>query len=527
MGADPRARSLAEVAAGLAAGSGIVLPDGLVLWRLAGGRPAGVPVASDDPARSLVAAMEAALSDDERRRGAHYTPPALAADVVRRARAGAAASVVDPACGGGALLLAAADELAATGFAPGDVVSRLYGADVDPLAVAVAEVAVALWSGGVAPPSGHLVVADGLLADRATWPSAPGAGFDVVVGNPPFQGQLASDTVRTSEARASLRARFGAAVAPYVDTAALFLLAACDLAADGGRVALVQPQSTAASRDGAGVRAALSARARLVEVWVPEGRPFAANVHVCIPVLQVGAGSPADWAAHLARGRGVPEVELRSGPSVETLATAVGGFRRHYYGLVGHVHEGGDGPRLITSGAIGLGRATWGERPIRFAKARWWRPTVDADAVRKVDPSLDRWLDQVLRPKVLLASQTRVLEAAPDRDGSCVPCTPVVSVVPHEPSDVDRLVAALCSPPVAAWAATKAAGTGLSPHAIRTSTALALAAPLPVDTAAWGEATAALAAGDVDAYADAATAMYRLAPEAASEVVRWWRSASE
>ncbi|HJR25943.1 MAG TPA: hypothetical protein VJ804_10745, partial [Acidimicrobiales bacterium] len=79
MGRDVRAERLAGTAAGLAAEAGVDLPEGLLLWRLAEERPSGVaPIASPDPARALVAAMEGALSADERRQGAHYTPPELA-----------------------------------------------------------------------------------------------------------------------------------------------------------------------------------------------------------------------------------------------------------------------------------------------------------------------------------------------------------------------------------------------------------------------------------------------------------------
>jgi hypothetical protein len=535
---DERARALAAEAAGLAAAAGVALPDDLRLWALAGGRPGGgrrggpVVVAVADPAAALVDALEGRLSQAERRQGAHYSPAALADEVVALAGVHGAATVADPACGGGAMLLAAARRLAASGTDPAAVArDQLFGADVDPLAVAVAEAALALWSGGVAPAAGHLVAADPLLVGAAAWPTAPGAGFDRVVGNPPFQGQLAQDTARGAEARLAARTRFGAAAAPYVDTAALFLLVAVELAADGGRVALVQPQSTASARDARAVREAIAARARLVELALPAGQPFAANVHVCVPVLEVGeGGDDADWAARLARGRGVPVVALsaRAG-TVGERAVAVAGFRQHYYALVGHVHEGGDraGPVLVTSGLLDVGACAWGDRPARFARRRWDRPAVDVDAVRAGDPRMGPWLDRIQQPKVVVASQTRVLEAAADRTGAWVPCTPVVSAVPHDPADVDRLAAALCAPPVAAWAATRAAGSGLSPGAVRVSASLVRDVPLPVDADAWAEATALLAAGDLARYAEAATAMHALPPEAASAVVRWWTQARQ
>ena len=123
----------------------------------------------------------------------------------------------------------------------------LFGADVDPLAAAVTETAIALWSGGVAPASGHVVTADPLAMGLDAWPDAPDGGFGAVVGNPPFQGQLGGATSRSRADAEALRVRYGDTVAPYVDTAALFLLLAVELCRAGARVALVQPVSVAAS----------------------------------------------------------------------------------------------------------------------------------------------------------------------------------------------------------------------------------------------------------------------------------------
>jgi hypothetical protein len=547
MRVDRRAQALARTAEALAQGAGIELPDGLALWALGGGRPAGVPaVPSEDPPTELVRAMEVALTDDERRRGAHYTPADLADAVVARAlphpaswvlnttqtgaedprtRVDDLLTVVDPACGAGAMLLAAGRRLVALGCSP-EVVARdrLWGADLDPVAAAVAEAVLALWSGGIAPGRGHLVGADALVAGRAVWASPPPLGFRAVVANPPFQGQLSSSTARGPAARAAVLARFGDAAAPSVDTAALFLLVGVELAAPGGRVAFVLPQSTAAARDAGPVRSAVARHARLVELWVPPGRPFGDRVHVCVPVLEVGDGQPEpDWAARLAEARGVPRVELPGvGPTIASLADAVAGFRQHYYGLVPHVSEGTAGQPLVTSGSIGVGTCGWGTAPVRFAKQSWSRPVVDVAAVRAGEPGLAGWLERVLRPKVVVATQTRVVEAAADLDGTWVPCTPVISVVPHDPAAVDRVVAALCAPPVAAWLARRASGTGLSPGAIRLSARLVQSVPLPPDERRWQLAADALAAGDLAAFATAATEMHRLAPDVAARVLTWW-----
>lgn len=528
---DRRARALALTATGLATGGGFRLPADLELWRIAGGRPAAAaPIEADDPAGALVAALEAALTAGERKQGAHYTPAPLADDLVARAvaRPTAPITVVDPACGGGAILLAAGRHLVARGL-PVDVVARdlLWGADIDPLAAAVAEAAVALWSRGVAPAPGHVVAGDVLSRGRAAWLKPPAAGFDLVVGNPPFQGQLAADTVRGEADRDRLRERYGAAVTPYVDTAALFLLAAVDLARRGGRVSLLQPRSTAGARDAGPVRQALARRARLLDLWVPPGRPFRAAVHVCAPVLSVGRSDPAvDWAAHLAAADGVPPVELDGDRPLGDVATATAGFRQHFYGLAPHVREAGRSrvlAPLVTSGAIGVGTSSWGVEPIRYSGRLWDRPAVDRRSLARDDAEVSAWAERLSVPKVLVAAQTRVVEAVADRDGAWVPCTPVISLLPRRGTGVDLLAAAVCSPPAAAWFATRAAGTGLSPGAIRLTPPLLLALPVPQDRHRWRRASTALAEGDLAAFAEHGTAMHRLPDDVATAVTAWWR----
>lgn len=524
----------------------MALPGDLRLWALAGDGdeartpPDSVPATDLTPAAAawaLVGEMDAALSVGERQRGAHYTPAALAEHVARAALPDGAPAgpVVDPACGAGALLLAVGDRLLAAGRDRAEVAGDLlFGADIDPLAVAVAEAAIALWSGGTAPTVGHLVAGDPLRRAGSVWSAPPAGGFAAVVGNPPFQGQLARATARPAEDTDRLRARFGEDVGPYVDTAALFLLVGLELAAPGARIAMVQPQSTVAARDAAVVRAALARRTRLVDLWAPSERLFAARVHVCVPVLEVGEGDGgADWSTGLAAARGTPQVELGgarrrpAGPDrLGERARVVASFRNHYYALVPHVTEADGGEAaahpLVTSGLVGIGRCGWGQQPVRFAKGWWDRPVVDVGSVRAESRRLDGWLGAVLAPKLVVASQTRVLEAAADPRGRWVPSTPTLAVVPADPGDLGRLLAAVCSPVASAWMATRAAGTALSADTVRVTRALLEGLPLPVDEPAWRDAEEALAHHDLAAYLEAAVAMHQVRRGEADELRAWW-----
>jgi hypothetical protein len=458
--------------------------------------------------------LEANLDPRTRQaRGAHYTPEELADGLVARALAGHhEPTVCDPACGGGALLLAAGRHQEAAGGDPRSIVERLWGIDIDPLAVATTQAALALW-GGVAPPAGRLVVADALL-DPPPMPLV-----DVVVGNPPFLSQLDAMTVRGATDAERLRARFGAAVQAYTDTAGLFLLAGCALSRVGGTVAMVLPQSVMAARDASGVRDALDACAHLREGWVPSGRAFRASVEVCIPVLDIGGQGSASsaWGAHLARAHGVPEMRLDGGATVGDEATTSAAFRAEYYGIAPHVHEAEalpTGRPLLTTGLVDLGREAWGERPARIAGRPWVRPVVDVAALegRAAD-----WARRTAAPKLIVATQTRVVEVVVDLDGRFLPGVPLV-VAWAPPERLWALATALCSPPVTAWAAHRAAGTALTSRALKLTAALVRAAPLPTDHLAWQVGTAAFEAGDLDGFAEAMTAAYGCG----AEVTAWW-----
>ena len=439
---------------------------------------------------------ERIVSGDERRgRGAWYTPAWLAEHLVSRVVTQPSV-VADPACGGGVFLVAAAERLATLGEPPEQIVGELlWGADVDAVAVAVAEAELWLWSAGRGSP----VVAGGRLVVGDTLTELEVPPVDVVVGNPPFLGQLKRRTSVDADRRRALVERWGDVVRPYTDASWLFLVAAVEAARPGGRVVLVQPESLLGARDAAAVRGRIDATASLIDCWTDDGSTFAASVDVCAPILDIGTDDgheTNDWLAALGEAAGIPAVELPvTGPTVDDLATVVAGFRDEYYGLVDAVSEEGVGLRLVTSGSIDP--LCVRDEPVRFAKRRWNRPAVDPAQVVK---RAKRWVEVQRAPKVIVASQTKVLEAVVDRDGSLVAGVPAIVVVPDDGDDVWRVAAMLHAPAVSAWMLRRALGTGLSAGSLKPTGALVGALPIPTDTRRWDDAaTLARALAENDA----------------------------
>jgi SAM-dependent methyltransferase len=438
-----------------------------------------------------------------------------ALDPVLAARSSATGlRVLDPACGDGRFLAAAAERVERRfGAVPPGC---LVGVDVDPGATAVARARLG--------PVADIVTADALAGG---WPDG---SFDVVVGNPPFLNQLAGAT------RRRVRSALGG---PYADSAALFLAQALRaVRPDGGRVGFVLPHSLLATRDTAPIRIAVVTGGRLDSLWWAGAPVFDAEVLTCAVTCVRGepqgdvrrthgaafvAVPPADgrdltrrptWSHLVADVVGIPPVDLAGGRPLGDLAEATADFRDQYYGLVPHVDDGADGPPLVTSGLIDPGVCAWGGVPARFGRRRFEAPRV---AVDRLPPPLADWAVRRLVPKVLVATQTPVIEAAVDADGAWLPSVPVLTVTPRRPDDLWRIGAVLCAPAASAWAAATYLGAALTATGIKLSASQVLTLPLPpVDD--WPEAVDALRAGDVHGCARHMDAAY------GTDVYDWWRT---
>ncbi|MEE9415458.1 MAG: N-6 DNA methylase [Acidimicrobiales bacterium] len=501
-----RARVIAAVAKSVGA-----VPD---LWL---GKPiAEVPESPQNvDGADLIGLALQAITDSKTRSsgGLFYTPRAVADAIVSEAFRDHPldGTVCDPTCGGGSFLLAAARWAHARGVERCAAVERVRGIDIDPVAAGACRTALGLWA-GVDPASISVVAGDGFEVEQSLGDLGP--PFDAVVGNPPFQSQLGGSTVRSAEATAALRERFGAAVRPYVDTGALFLLEALDLVNPSGVVAMIVPLSVLATRDVEPIRRIVTDRSALSAVWVATGAGFDAKVNVCAVVLRIGAVArsvrrldgavpeferevpipepPWQWSEFAADQLGVPQVLIRSETTLRTMVTATAGFRDEYYALAASVVEGvvdDSRPRLITSGLVEVLESRWGIDEARFAKQKWRYPVVDPTRFAAQPKRLRRWLENRLVPKLLVATQTRTIEAIPDLAGQLAPITPVISVE-VDPNQLWLVAAVLTNPISSIVALRRTAGSARSAKAIKLSARQLLDLPLPIHNALWDEGAA-------------------------------------
>ncbi len=308
------------------------------------------------------------------------------------------------------------------------------------------------------------------------------------------------------------------------------------------------PLSLIATRDAGPIRSKVLDQADLSWFWWSPKSVFDAQVRTCaIGLTRPGARSrpirrsigtsfiaqpdlggheirgDEGWSALIRDQLGVPDLPgVTNTRTLGDIATVTADFRDQYYGMVGAVGDDMDGPPLVTSGLIDPGRCWWGDRPTRFAKQPYAAPRVD---LARLSPVLQGWAARRLVPKVLVASQTKVIEAVADPIGAWLPGVPVVSVVPAEPDRVWEIAALLTSPYASAWLATQMAGSGMSATAIRVPAAVLARLPLPagpVETA-----VESLRAGDLAACGQAVLDAYAFDDAVAFGLFEWWMARVE
>lgn len=242
------------------------------------------------------------------------------------------------------------------------------------------------------------------------------------------------------------------------------------------------------------------------------------------------------WGSLIADGFGVPRVSLNTAARLGDVATATADFRDQYYGLQPFVTEAEDRAcdrgqlaPLITAGLIDPLRNLWGTTPTRFTKRKWNAPAVDIARLRS-GSDLSEWADRRLVPKLLVATQTPVLEVLPDEKGVLLPSVPVLTVVPRRIS-LWHAAALLTGPPLTAWAAARYFGASLSTSAIKLSARQIEDLPLPPSSDAWDAAAAhAKDAFESVSASERSAHLQRLAQsmceafgiEDSTELIAWW-----
>ena len=208
---------------------------------------------------------------------------------------------------------------------------------------------------------------------------------------------------------------------------------------------------------------------------------------------------------------------------VSDRATATANFRDEYYALVPAVADHYDGPPLVTSGLIDPGLCLWGTHPVRFAHQLFAAPRVD---VALLTGRFNEWAHKMLRPKVLVAAQTRTIEAVADEKGEWLPGVPVTTVIPSEVDDLLPLTAVINSPIAALIAWHERAGTGLSPTSLRLSPTSILELPWPQHRFNV-EVVSQLAHGEQHAFGIEMCAAFGVTGDEAEMITAWWRTAGQ
>ncbi len=342
-------------------------------------------------------------------------------------------------------------------------------------------------------------------------------GFHVVIGNPPFLSQLNQNAAAATGERKRLRHHFGAKIGTQFDRSAVFMLRAIELVRnDHGRIGLIQPLSFLSAAHAEGCRREVAAAGTVESLWIGLDRVFPANVRTCAPSIVLGTqrvvdverfsgtgllplpaikmdfdllGAEPTWGKLASGVRTTPVVRLRQESKLGSVSSAAADFRDQFYGLADATvnASSGLGPSqraLITSGLIDPLESLWGRRTAKINGVQYSNPAVDLALLAVKSPALSRWATNRLVPKLLVATQSRVIEVLPDPAGLLLPAVPVITVLP-DPEHFWEVAAALLSPALCAYALDTYLGSALSADAIKLSAKQVLELPAPTDAEAW------------------------------------------
>ena len=452
-------------------------------------------------------------------------------------------TVIDPACGTGNFLVIAAlrivDQLVSNGFDEADALifvvrNCVFGTDIDESALKQCAENLSSLTGGVVKPAeirNHFLCRDALLIDEAgvdsvsqlslfdlesekwsgLFPSVylnEEPGFDIVIGNPPFLNQLSTETVASASQYTELESRYSNSINKLTNTASIFFLAALKMANKSGTISFIQPMSFLATRDSEPVRRRIADTQSLSSVWVCEEKVFDAAVQVAAITINLGQLSDTvkiysdrsfthvgetrqfsaiepTWSRAMTTARRFPIASLQSSGRLNDIAEITGDFRDQYYGLVDAVLENSNPTteqmKLATVGLIDPGLFSWGKTATRFAKKPFTFPVVNLELL---EPKMKVWAKSRQRPKVIVATQTRILECYVDQSGEILPSVPL-STINSEPEMIWHIAAMISAPPISLIAAERHFGAGMSADVLKLGARDLLDLPLPLHKEPW------------------------------------------
>lgn len=451
--------------------------------------------------------------------------------------------VIDPACGTGNFLLIFAlrisDRLIANGLDKATAIeftvrNCVFGTDVDETALQQCATNLSSLTLGAVRPSeirNHFLLRDSLLVHEfegppvtqpsffdvapETWadlfPSVFNSdrrGFDVVIGNPPFLNQLSTETASSARQFNELESRYNNSIGRLTNTASIFFLAAMHMVKKTGIISFIQPISFLATRDSETIRRQIANTQSLTSIWICSEKVFDATVQVAAITLDLSFQSTnveiysgrsfkkvcstrqfsddePTWSRAITAARHFPTAVLQSHGVLGDIASITGDFRDQYYGIVDAVVENptptATQMKLATVGLIDPGLFSWGKIRTRFNKKPYLTPVVNLDALA---PKISDWAKGRRCAKVIVATQTKILECYVDHIGDVLPSVPL-STISSEPEMIWHIAAVISAPPVSLIAAERHLGAGMSDDVLKLGAPDLLNLPLPAHKDQW------------------------------------------
>lgn len=372
----------------------------------------------------------------------------------------------DPACGPGIFLVAAArmlaEQLALLRTSDRSdksvdeaacLVGRrcLFGVDQDPLAARIARFGLWLAAGSSdSIPVEHIRVGDSLRPpqvsqdlfgtdDGVDWLTEfaasfvrDPAGFDVVVGNPPFANAIEGLVDQPTKDRLS---RDFPELVGTSDLSYYFLALGHRLARPDGSVGFILPRGVLTSRSTISLRRELRKSRPPSLIYAPQNAYLFGGANIFIVALALGGwktclGSREPqtprleainvvdenwWAPLLGDSTARNPLRPKLKDRFEIFAGMTAGMAYDVLPFVSDQPLDDDSLRLLTTGLIDPGVSLWGKQTCRYLKKRFQTPYVNETQGFPVNVA--NRLAKVRRPKVIVAGLSNRVEAFLDAEG--------------------------------------------------------------------------------------------------------------